>query len=187
MAELVHSPGKEQAANLWQLTQTGRARIRNALNLPEVQTVLHAEAQAIQQAAGLAKNPDIASFLEEAAKCVEVGALRAAIVFAWIGGVRVIQERMISKGEANVQAALKKHDPKGRSVKSIDDFAYYKESTQLLAAQELGVLDKSQRETLENCLKERNKCGHPGKYEPGKKKAAAVLEDLLQVAFGISV
>ncbi len=49
---------------------------------------------------------------------------------------------MISYGNTAIYAAVLKHDPKARIVRSIDDFAYVKESIQLLAAQDLGVVDK---------------------------------------------
>jgi hypothetical protein len=53
----------------------------------------------------------------------------------------------------------------------------------LLAAKELGILDKPQKDTLEEALNLRNRCGHPGKYRPGIKKASSFIEDTISIVF----
>jgi hypothetical protein len=41
------------------------------------------------------------------------------------------------------------------------------------------IYDKSQKRRLNEALDLRNDCGHPGKYRPGEKKVASVVEDVL--------
>ena len=73
--------------------------------------------------------------------------------------------------------------PKGEVPGFVSDFAYIKESIQLLAARELGILDKSEKDTLEEALDLRNRCGHPSKYRPGVKKVSAFMEDMVSIVF----
>jgi len=79
--------------------------------------------------------------------------------------------------------ALHKHDPKARPVHQLDDFAYIKDALALLAARDLGLLDKNQKDTLEDALGLRNRCGHPSKYKPGVKKVSSYIEDIVSVVF----
>lgn len=78
---------------------------------------------------------------------------------------------------------LTKYDSNAHSVARTDDFCYIKDSTFLLVLQDLGILDKGQRETLEEALRLRNRCGHPTKYRPGSAKVSSFIEDILGIAF----
>jgi hypothetical protein len=103
-------------------------------------------------------------------------------VFIW-AAAREIQTKMMAKGSTAVTAAVQKHDPKARTINKIDDFAYVKEAVQLLAAMGLGLLDKREKDTLEESLDLRNRCGHPSKYTPGVKKVSAFVEDVTSILF----
>jgi peptide deformylase len=113
----------------------------------------------------------------------ESDGLRACVVFIWAAAAREIQTKMMAKGSTAVTAAVQKHDPKARTINKIDDFAYVKEAVQLLAAMGLGLLDKSEKDTLEESLDLRNRCGHPSKYTPGVKKVSAFVEDVTSILF----
>jgi len=52
----------------------------------------------------------------------------------------------------DVNASLLRHDPKARPVSRVEDFANVKESTLLLVAQDVSVLDKNERQMLEQAL-----------------------------------
>jgi hypothetical protein len=114
---------------------------------------------------------------------LSVGALRAAIVFLWTGAIRTLQEEAFTNHKATLNAAIAKHDPKARPVNKLEDFAYIRDATALLAFQDLGVLDKGQKTTLGEALDLRNRCGHPTKYTPGVKKASSFIEDVLGIVF----
>jgi hypothetical protein len=126
---------------------------------------------------------NVRDYLAEALKCLQVGALRACVVFIWTAGIRTIQTDAMAKGPSTVTSAIQKNDPKARAVKSIDDFSYIKDMTTLLAAKDLGILDKSEKDTLIEALNLRNRCGHPGKYRPGVKKVSAFVEDITTIVF----
>ena len=67
---------------------------------------------------------------------------------------------------------------------SVENFlAYVKDKLTLLAAQELGLLDKSEKDTLQENLNLRNRCGHPSKYRPGVKKVSSFIEDVVSTVF----
>ncbi len=179
----VDSAGKKGKAFLWAITSSGEKHIRALLNIPEVDIATVHEVGTLERLINSIGDPDVANYLTEAVTCLRVDALRASIVFLWAGAVRTIQKEMIDLGASSVDTALKKFDPKSRSIKGLDDFAYVKDSTVLLAAQELAIFDKNERSTLEEALNLRNKCGHPSKYRPGPKKAASFIEDVTTIVF----
>ena len=86
-------------------------------------------------------------------------------------------------GKTMLNAAIQKHDTRAKEIKKEDDFAYIKDSVLLMAAQELGEIDKGEKDSLEDCLDLRNKCGHPGNYKPKSLKASSFMEELINIVF----
>lgn len=109
--------------------------------------------------------------------------MRASIVFLWSGAIREIQQKLLFVDNKKLNTAIQKHDPKARNVRRIDHFAYIKDKVTLLSALEIGMLDKNEKDILEEALNLRNKCGHPGKYKPGPKKVSSFIEDIVNVVF----
>jgi hypothetical protein len=104
-------------------------------------------------------------------------------VFLWSGAIKTIQLRMLAVAQAQVNAAIHKHDPQARNVTRPDHFAYVKDKISILAAMDLGLLDKSEKDTLIEALDLRNRSGHPGKYKPGVKKVSSFIEDVISIVF----
>lgn len=181
---LVDTSGVQGKKRLWNLTDSGREHVRKLLGLPKADLEVEHDVGTLEDLVAKVSDDDVRDYLDEALRCLQVGALRACVVFVWSAGIRTIQMGMITKGPATVTAALQKHDPKTRSVNSLDDFAHVKDATTLLAAKDLGVLDKNEKDTLTEALNLRNRCGHPGKYRPGVKKVSALVEDLTSIVFG---
>lgn len=180
---LVDTSGLQGKKRLWNLTDSGREHVRNLLGLPKVDVEVEHDVGTLEELVAKIPDTDVRDYLDEAVKCLQVGALRACTVFVWVAAIRTIQSGLIAKGSAAATAAVQKHDPKARAVKSLDDFAYVKDATTLLAAKELGILDKNQKDTLTEALNLRNRCGHPGKYRPGAKKVSAFVEDITSIVF----
>ncbi|MBK8057891.1 MAG: hypothetical protein IPK33_08435 [Gemmatimonadetes bacterium] len=180
---LVDTSGLQGRKRLWNLTDSGRERVRVLLGLPKADVEVELDVGTLQDVVTKIKDVDTRDYLEEGLKCLQVGALRACTVFLWVATIRTIQVSMIAKGVGSVTAALQKHDPRARPIKTIDDFAHVKDATALLAAKELGILDKNQKDTLTEALNLRNRCGHPGKYRPGVKKVSAFVEDITSIVF----
>lgn len=164
----------------WRLTQSGIDHVRCVLGLDSGRGVAQ---PAVRQLLSRLSDGVIHRFVEEAVVCVEAGALRAGIVFLWAGVTRTLQNRILQFGVDPCNAALLKHDPKSRLIRRVDDFQYVKEKILLQVAQELGILDKSEKGVLETCLDLRNQCGHPSAYWPGQQKALAFVEDVMNIVW----
>jgi len=180
---MVDSPGSSGVARLWRLTGAGEIHVRQIMGLADAQAEIEHDVSYLKGLAAKISDPLIREYIEEAVDCLSIDALKAGIVFLWAGAVRSLQERVLTKGIPQVNAAIIAHDPKARQLKKLDDFQYIKESVLLLAAEGVGVLDKAQRNTLEECLNLRNKCGHPNKYDPGIKRASSFIEDVTGILF----
>lgn len=166
----------------WYLTDTGqRFCMHLGLSAPK-STVAH-DVSVLTGVAKKIADDDVRAYVEEAIKCLEAGALRAAIVFLWTGAVRQLQEQAIAAGLKDLNDALIKQDPKSREVKTVDDFAYIKDRTFLDATPRLGILDKGQKDTMVEALGLRNRSGHPTKYRPGESKTKGFIEDVVGIVF----
>lgn len=179
----VDTPRTKQGRRVWKLTDSGVQQVRALLNLPIPEPEIENDITSLSKIASKAADADVRGYIEEALLCLRANALRAAIVFLWAGAIRTIQQRMLNIGLKPLNAALLRHDPKSRNISKLDDFAYVKDKTALLVAQDLAVFDKSERGMLEQSLELRNNCGHPTKYRPGTKKTSSFIEDVINIVF----
>jgi site-specific recombinase XerD len=125
---------------------------------------------------------DEREYFVEAETCLRAGALRSTVIILWLAAMRNIQRRILSlKKQFNVE--VKRHDPRARDVDIFDDFAYIKDKPIILAAQSIALFSKPQKDTLEECLNLRNRCGHPGNYTPQKQRLLGYIEDIIQVLY----
>lgn len=165
------------------MTTSGERHIRERLNLPAAGTEIEHDVATLEGLAAKVGDPVVRDYILEAIKCLSVGALRAAIVFLWTGAIRTLQEESFTKHYAKLNVAIAKHDPKARPVNKLEDFAYIRDATALLAFQELGILDKGEKTTLGEALDLRNRSGHPTNYKPGVKKTSSFIEDVVGIVF----
>ena len=179
----VETTGKEGRKFLWKLTTSGQERVREILQLPAADVEIENDVASLQALIDKVGDPDVADYLHEAVKCLQVNALRATVVFTWSAAIKKIRDDVFSCGATQADAAIKKHDARAKNVTKLDDLVLVKESILLLAAQDLGLYDKNERTELEGCLNLRNKCGHPGKYKPGQKKVSGFIEDVVGIVF----
>lgn len=182
--EFVDSPETdENGRRLWQLTDTGDHFVRDLLGLPAAEPEIEHDVGALSALAAKVSDETVRGYIEESIKCLQVGALRAAVVFLWTGAIRTLHEKALKKGATTVTTALKKRDPKARAVSQIEHFAWIGDRVFLDATPDMGLLDKGQKDTLVEALSLRNRCGHPTKYKPGEAKARGFIEDLLGIVF----
>lgn len=179
----VDTPGVQGKRRLWRLTDSGKRHVRELLNLPEADVEVEHDVGTLETVATKVPDPEVKDYVEEALKCLRVGALRACVVFLWSGAARVLHNQLFKSGATAVTAAIQKHDPKARNISRVDDFAYVKDAVTLLAARDMGLLDKNQKDALGEALDLRNRCGHPGKYKPGVKKVSGFIEDVVSIVF----
>jgi hypothetical protein len=181
--EFVDTPGSANGRRLWKLTTTGERFLRELLDLPAAQAEIEHDVGSLTALAAKVTDDTVRGYVEEAVKCLQVGALRAAVVFLWSGAIHTLHEAALGVDSANVNAALKKHYPPAKNVSKVEDFAYINDRTFLEATVDLGLLDKGQRDTLIEGLNLRNRCGHPTKVKPGPKKVSSFIEDVLSIVF----
>ena len=177
----VDSPGTDGSRRLWALTPSGETYVRTLLGLPEHEPEIEQDVSTLLSLIASISDKEIKDYVEESIKCLQVGARRACVVFLWTGAVRNIQNKLLMENTKSLNTAIQKHDRNARNVAKLDHFAYIKEKIQILAAQELGIFDKNERDTLEEALNLRNRCGHPGKYTPGNKKVSSFIEDVTNI------
>jgi len=174
---------QSEGGGVWKLTGSGKTHIREELGLPKESSTVERDIGTLAVTAAKITDPLIRDYINEAITCLKVDARRACVIFAWTGAIRVIHEQMLKSGRGKLNAAIQKHDSRARAVSRLDHFAYIKDRISLLAAQELGIFDKTEKDTLEESLNLRNRCGHPGKYKPGEKKVSSFIEDLVSIVF----
>lgn len=167
----------------WEITGTGEEYVHQLPLAFPVRTSMHRETPTLDVLIATQQDEQVRGYLDEARKCLGADALRPAVVFLWTGAVRTLQELALAGDNKALNAALQKHDPKARNVTKVDDFAWVKDKTLLLACGELGLLDKGQRGTLEDALNLRNRCGHPTKYKPGTAKVNSFIEDVVGIVW----
>ncbi len=129
------------------------------------------------------KDKEESNYLKEALTCMTAGSLRAGIIFSWNAAILNLRKKCFNHGRETLNSIIKKHDPKGPEIKKEDDFSYIKDSVLLKIAIELGEIDKGEKDSLEDCLDTRNKCGHPSNYRPKTLKAASFMEELINIVF----
>ncbi len=179
----VDSPGIADNRRLWKLTDSGTEFVRKLLGLPASDIEIEHDTGALSSVCAKIKDNHVREYVEESIKCLQINALRASVVFLWSGAIRTIQSKLVAGDVGKLQVAIIKHDPKARKVSRIDDFAYIKDKITLLAALEVGLIDKSEKDTLQEALDLRNRCGHPGKYMPGVKRTSSFIEDVVSIVF----
>jgi hypothetical protein len=179
----VEARGNEGRRILWALTATGEARVRDLLDLPAAEPEIENDISALKRIAAALPDDDVRGYIDEALVCLRAGALRAAVVFVWTGAVVTLRADLWAMGVSALDAAIKKGNPRAKTFKKRDDFAYVKDVDLLRVAVDLGVIDKSERMLLGQALDLRNQCGHPAKYRPGPKKVSAFVEDVVGIVW----
>jgi hypothetical protein len=181
LAKSGHLVVQDPKSRLWRLTDAGLHYLSDDLGLEF--TMTSRSTATVRTTLVTISDPVVKSFVEESILCLEVGALRASVVFLWSAAIRTLQELALLKHKATITQALQKHDQKCQQVTSMDGFSRVKDSIALLGFRELGMLDKGQYATLKEALDLRNRCGHPTSYKPGPQKVSAFIEDIVGIVF----
>jgi hypothetical protein len=133
-------------------------------------------------------NAERRAFIEEAIKCFDAKAYRAAIVLSWVGAVYILQEHIIAKQRSSFNAAGVARAAKTAAsgtpfvfspVKSLKDFGVIAEGDLLQVCQDAGMLHKAEKKMLQDRLDLRNQCGHPNPLEFAEHSVAFHIEQLM--------
>lgn len=173
-----------RTANGWELTTAGKLRVQTlvgpALQSPVAQVIPHLRALLPR-----IKNPQVASFIEEAVRCLELGLLRSGVVLSWVGAVAVLYDYVLANHLAAFNAEALKRNPKWKIATTVDDFSRLQEADFLILLESAQVIGKSVKQELEGCLKYRNGAGHPNQLKVGAARATAHVETLIQNVFSV--
>lgn len=173
-----------RTAKGWELTSAGKSRVQTlvgpALQSPVAQVIPHLRALLPS-----IKNPQVASFIEEAVRCLEIGLWRSGVVLSWVGAVAVLYEHVLANHLAAFNAEALKRNPKWKPVKVIDDFSRMQEADFLVVLESAQIIGKSVKQELEGCLRYRNGAGHPNQMKVGPARATGHVETLIQHVFSV--
>lgn len=165
----------------WSLTAKGRDYLQSkGIVIPQTSTVITKARDDIRSHLVKITNERVKDFVEEAIGCLEGRLLRSAVVMSWLGAIAILYEHVLLNNGDAFNKEAKKRKQNWNDAKSLDDLARMKESDFLDILGSLGILGKSVKEELKNCLNLRNACGHPNSYEIGDQKVAAHIEFLIQ-------
>ncbi len=167
----------------WELTPDGDKFVRSVLGETPATAATSASVAALRQHIARIADATTKEFIEEAAKCIEFGCYRAAIVLSWAGAVALLHDTVIAKHLAPFNAEALRRDPKWRQAHTTDDLGRLKESEFLNILSALSMLGRNTKQEIEGCLTLRNGCGHPNSLKLGESKVAAHVETLVLNVF----
>lgn len=123
---------------------------------------------------------DERAFLEEALKCYQVAAYRAAIVMIWIVTVDHMQNYILANKLNEFNAELKKNpDRKVKLIVIKDDFSDLPENKFIELCRAGNIISNDVRKILDAKLGIRNSAAHPSGITVGEHKAVEFGIDLI--------
>ncbi|MBN1515133.1 hypothetical protein JXA32_01050 [Candidatus Sumerlaeota bacterium] len=108
---LVDTAGVDGRKRLWSLTDSGREHVRHLLGLPETDVEIEHDVGTLETLMKSISGAEVKGYLGEALKCLQVGALRACVVFLWTGAIRELQQTILTHGVDKVNAAIQMSSP----------------------------------------------------------------------------
>jgi hypothetical protein len=166
----------------WELTQNGYMRLAEigvndfSIEATKVSADLRKCLERIADA-------DTRSFLLEAIQCHEHRLYRSAVIMSWIGAMSVLHKYVYNYRLADFNVEATRVDPKWKAAITSDDLANMKEDKFIETIERISILGKSVKDSLKECLKRRNGCGHPNSLKLGVNQSAAHIESLIQNVF----
>src|SRR3954454_6605931 len=131
----VHQPN---GAGWWAITERGGERVRELLALDGEVKEPEADVRTLERLVRTVRDDATRDYIDEAIRCLSVGARRAAVVFLWSGAVSSIRDDVWKYGAKQIEGALQRHNPRARFRKR-EDFEAVKDSELLQVAQDLTV------------------------------------------------
>jgi len=131
---------------------------------------------------------DEKDYLNEAKGCEENKFYRACTILGWCAVAYKIHQKIQKLGFNHFNQASKSIQSKttGRyakfkrayTISSIAELQNIPDSYLLIVLESLSIIDSTQYSALESCLKLRNNCAHPGKFQVKEPNLQAYFSDL---------
>lgn len=166
----------------WEITDTGKLHLRG-LGLSEVSFAAMNVAVDLRKHLTKVLDEETRAFVSEAIQCHENSLYRSAVVMSWLGAVSVLHKYVHSQRLADFNSEAKRVDEKWRMAKTTDDLGKMNEDKFLDTIERLSIIGKNAKESLKECLKRRNGCGHPNSMKVSTNQSAAHIEILLLHVF----
>lgn len=161
----------------WEITTSGTQHVRTFLT---AEGVVEASATNVRKHLAGVSSAFARGIIEDSIRCFELGLLRPAVVFSWVGAVAMLHEHVVAHKLAAFNAEAKRRDPKWRDAITTDDLGRMKEHEFLDVIESLSVIGKNLKQVLQNqCLNLRNACGHPSSLVISENNVAAHLDTLI--------
>ena len=162
----------------WIITIPGERHARKMIK-PEAEAVA-TDGRDLRRLMAKVKDDDSNDFLKECLTCLEANALRSSVIMGWALVMDSLYHKVLNVGPSTFnKAAQQRYGTRAKTVRRRDDLLYYRDSNILLLCEDVGLFDRNIRGMLQGHLKLRNRCAHPGRYKPGKKKVEAFFEDVV--------
>ncbi len=169
-------------SNGWELTAAGRQKLVATGAISSDGATINL-ANDLKTLALKIESLEVQEYLREAIKSYEFGLLRSAVVMSWIAAIHVMHVHVLTNHAQDFDKEASKVLKNWRCLKNIDDFGKMKESDFLDRLAGIGVIGKTVKIALKECLDRRNACGHPNSYKLGSNTVAHHLETLILNVF----
>jgi len=130
-----------------------------------------------------AASPEVVSFLNEAVRCLEIGALRATAIMAWAGAVSELHDAATEYGLKEFEQAARTINPKAHGLAKKDDLQYFDDELLIRSMEKIGFINRTQAGLLLQQLKRRNAYAHPSGVEPSPEEVRALIAELTRIVF----
>ena len=129
---------------------------------------------------GMVSEVNERAFLEEAMKCYQVSAYRAAIILIWLVSIDHLQNYIYANKLNEFNAELAKNPyKKVKKIVNKDDFSDLPENKFIELSRASGVISNDVRKILDAKLGIRNSAAHPSGVVIGEHKAVEFGTDLI--------
>lgn len=180
--DYMFSPG----AGRYALTQHGLDIVRGQLPGDTAQEIQETISERLRTDVLSIADVDEREYIEEALKCLGVGAYRGAILMGWAACMHNLYGKIEQAGLGRFHQACCQFMKKPHPLKTRRDLEYYKDSEVLQAAERIVLFDRNVRAALETQLDLRNRCGHPGEVKPQIHMVNAFFEEIIQYVLRVT-
>jgi hypothetical protein len=168
------------------LTQAGLESIGAEMPTDEAREIEESISDKLRTDALGIVDTDEREYVEEALRCLGVGAYRGAILMGWAASMNNLYRKIQGVGFKCFYQACQQFMKNPRGVTRRSDLEYYRDSDVLMAAERIGLFDRNVRAALEKQLDVRNRCGHPGQVKPQIHIVNAFFEEIIQYVLSVT-
>ena len=166
----------------WEIADAGMQHLRN-LGVSDISPAAMSVAVDLRNHLANVQDDETKAFVSEAIQCHESGLYRSAVVMSWLGAVSILHKHVLANRLADFNTEASRVDSRWRTAATTDDLGKMNEDKFLDTIERLSIIGKNVKESLKECLKRRNGCGHPNSMKVSTNQSAAHIETLLLHVF----